>query len=209
MPKDCPDRENGLLDTSRSRPTKACSVSIKLSDFCQCLGIRYRDARYAMAHGMVPKGVDRSPGRGNHREFDYLQAFWLAVVLVLMKAHVKPRFAAKMADWCLRADASVAGYRSRNGFSLPTLGDSKARQWYLEAGDGKFVRFVTAGRQREERSPWTAIRGKTRCTMPPSVVVRVDLSALAQCLTSSLANDLDFDDCRCPDRRRRPALRQR
>lgn len=184
-------------------------MSIKLSDFCQCLGIRYRDARYAMAHGMVPKGVDVSPGRGNHREFDYVQAFWLAVVLVLMKAHVKPRFAAKMADWCLRADASVAGYRSRKGFSLFTLGDLAERQWYLEVGDGKFARIVTAGRQREDCSTWTAIRGTARCTMRPSVVVRVNLSALAQCLTSSLANDLAFDDCRCPDRRRRPAVRQR
>lgn len=209
MPDDCSGRENGLLDNPHSLPTKTNSVSLKLSDFCKCLGIRYRDARYAMAHGMVPRGVDMSPGRGNHREFDYLQAFWLAIVLVLTKASVKPRFASKMADWCLRADLTFPGHRSTNGFSLFTLDDSPGGPWYLEAGDGKFVRLVTASRKRGDDSAWTAIRGKTRCTMPPLVVVRVDLSALAQCLISSSAKDLDFEDSRYAARRRRSVARQR
>lgn len=59
---------------------------IKLNSLCSRLGVSYRDARYALARGIIPKGIENEPGRGNHRVFDWNQAFHLAVVLKLKAA---------------------------------------------------------------------------------------------------------------------------
>jgi hypothetical protein len=79
--------------------TDSPELQLKLRALCDRIGVNYRDARYVLAHGMVPRGIDSDPGRGNHRVFNQWEAFWLAIVLKLKSAGVKPKLAAEMAGW--------------------------------------------------------------------------------------------------------------
>lgn len=164
--------------------TDVPELELKLQDFCDRIGASYRDARYALAHGMVPTGIDREPGRGKHRVFDDRQAFWLAIVLKCKAAGIKPKLATEIANWSRR----VSGYAQNLGWDWqfsPFLGNfATDKQWYLDVGDARFVRIVTdaspGNRGLRDESEW--VNMKTRKLQPdaePTVVVRIDLSRLA------------------------------
>ena len=56
---------------------------MKVGELCERLDVSYRDARYVLEEGILPKGVDENPGKGDHRDLTNDQAFWLAIVLLL------------------------------------------------------------------------------------------------------------------------------
>lgn len=163
--------------------TDVPKLELKLQDFCDRIGASYRDARYALAHGMVPTGIDREPGRGKHRVFNYRQAFWLAIVLKCKAAGIKPKLATEIANWSRR----VSGYAQNLGWDWqfsPFLDNFVTdRQWYLDVGDARFARIVTdANPSRKglhDESGWVEMKtGKLRKDAEPTVVVRIDLSLL-------------------------------
>ena len=59
---------------------------LKLSEFCDRIQVDEREVRYALARGIVPKGMRKTPGRGHHRQFNAHQSFWMAIVLRLKAA---------------------------------------------------------------------------------------------------------------------------
>ena len=72
-------------------------AGIKLRDLCARLGVDYDEARYALARGIVPQGIDREPGRGNHRLFTPPQAYLLAIALKLKAGGVQTPHAGRLA----------------------------------------------------------------------------------------------------------------
>ena len=166
-------------------------LQLKLRALCDRIGENYRDARYVLAHGMVPKGVKRDPGRGKHRVFNHWEAFWLAIVLKLKSAGVKPKLAAEMAGWSQRIKGLAANFGWDWRFS-PFDGQlATENQWYLEVGDAKFVRILTdANPSRDEladETGWIDMRSrKRRKDVEPTVTIRINLSRLS----SQLLNEL-------------------
>ena len=159
-------------------------LELKLQDFCDRIGASYRDARYALAHGMVPTGIDREPGRGKHRVFNHRQAFWLAILLKCKMAGIKTKLAEEIANWSQR----ISGYAQNLGWDWrfsPFQGNFDTdQQWYLEVGDATFVRIVTdANPSRQglhDESGWVNMKSrKLQTDAEPTVVVRIDLSRLA------------------------------
>ena len=70
--------------------------SFKLREICERLEVDYDEARYTLARGVLPKAiVQPEPGRGNHRQFDSSQAFYLAVALQHKAAGSNTTLAAK------------------------------------------------------------------------------------------------------------------
>ena len=150
--------------------------------------MNYRDARYVLAHGMVPEGVKTDPGRGKHRVFGDREAFWLAIVLKLKAAGIKPKLAAEMASWSER----VRGFAVISGWdALFSPFDGRLvteNQWCLEVGDAKFVRLLSDATPGHEElldvSGWVNMKSRKLCKdVEPTVTVRIDLSRLARQLT--------------------------
>jgi hypothetical protein len=136
---------------------------------------------------MIPEGVEGEPGRGNHRSFNYRQAFWLAIVLKLKAAGIQPKRATEIARWAER----IRGFAQNAVWDwtfAPFDGQyTTDRQWYLEIGDGTYVRFLSdANPSREglgDESGWVHMQTRTLCPdAHPVVLVRLDLSQLAALL---------------------------
>ena len=167
--------------TSNTEPPE---LELKLREFCNRVGANYRDARYALAHGMVPSGVRDDPGRGKHRVFNYHQAFWLAILLKLKAAGIQPKLAAEIATWGERVKGFAVHSMYDWRFS-PFDGKYETdKQWFLEVGDGQFVRIMTdadpSRRGIVDVSGWVHMDAQTlRKDAKPTVIIRVDLSRLA------------------------------
>ena len=167
-----------------AKRSSTAEIEFKLRDFCDRIGVTYRDARYALAHGFVPEGIDQDPGRGNHRLFNHRQAFWLAIVLKLKAAGIKPKLAAEMAKWAER----ITGYSVNLGWEwtfAPFNGQLRTEyKWFLEVGDASFVRILTdANPSREgvnDESGWVEMKSGNACKdAEPTVIVRIDLGGLS------------------------------
>ncbi len=164
--------------------TESPEIELKLREFCSRIGANYRDARYALAHGMVPNGMRDEPGRGKHRVFNYRQAFWLAILLKLKAAGVQPRLAAEMATWSERVKGFAVNATYDWRFS-PFDGKYETdQQWFLEVGDGQFVRIMTDSHPSRQGivdvSGWVHMDAQTlRKDAKPTVIIRIDLSRLA------------------------------
>ena len=50
--------------TTTSKPDSP-EIQLKLSALCNRIGVNYRDARYVLAHGIIPEGADKKPGVAN------------------------------------------------------------------------------------------------------------------------------------------------
>ena len=173
-------------------------LQLKLRAFCDRIGANYRDARYVLAHGMVPEGVKTDPGRGKHRVFGDREAFWLAILLKLKAAGIKPKLAAEMASWSERIKEFTVNSGWDWRFSPFDGRLATEKKWCLEVGDASFVRFLTTAsptRSREElvdtlvdETGWVDMNSrKLRKDVEPTVTVRIDLSLLARQLASDVS----------------------
>ena len=174
--------------------------TIQLSEVCRLLDVDYREVRYILEEGHVPKGVAERPSTGNRREFAPEQAFWLGIVLKLKQAGVKTPLSAKIAD------AVVAGLRTltQNLCWDPTFLPMKGwfetdHQYFLDVADRQYMRLVTdsnPSRQGLYEFPWEPIsgRGQRRQDLVPFVFVRMNITQIASVFAR-------VDGWKCPDRR--------
>jgi hypothetical protein len=161
-------------------------ATLGLADYCRRIEVSEREVRYALARGIVPPGMELSPGRGHHRQFDIRAAFWLAVVLRLKSAGIKTPLAGEI----VKCFAPLLG--STETFDLAALavgGDLPAKQrWALEVGDGKLLRARYPSSLRSSRrlprlsvvAGWLHLKTrKPKRGALPIVIVRIDLTELA------------------------------
>ena len=85
---------------------------MRVGELCRRLGVPARQLRYVLEEGHRPPGVADAPGRGDHRELDPAQTFWLAVVLALKQTGVRTPVAARLADRILSA-CREAGFEAK------------------------------------------------------------------------------------------------
>lgn len=167
----------------RWKQQQAC---FRIQDLCNRLNVSYRDARYICEKAWLPEGVEREPGRGNHRRLTPAQAVWLGIVLKLKAAGVKTGMAAKITAFASR----IQEYSCNAGWDwrfAPLNGDfSTDHRWYVEVGDMRFVRFVTdayPSKQGLFETPWVEMDSHQAAKeAQPIVCTRVDISALARLL---------------------------
>jgi hypothetical protein len=162
------------------------SVRFQLQDLCRRLEVSPRDARYLCERSWLPEGVDREPGRGNHRQLSARQAVWLGVVLKLKGAGIKTPLAARIGAF-VENIRSVTRNLGWDWTFAPFDGAFDTdHQWYMEVADTRFIRFVTDANPSKAglgELPW--IDMETRQHAPdrlPIVCIRVDVSALARLL---------------------------
>lgn len=155
---------------------------IKLSELSARIDVEERELRYALARGIVPDGIPKTPGSGHHHQFDFRQSFWLAVAVRLKAAGLKTPLAGKIVKWCERD--SRAGFFNTSSFIGQLLSEETCR---LEVGDAKYVRIVSYAKsgspQQNRNTAWERLRKSRTCTdANPIVVVQVNLTELARLL---------------------------
>jgi len=159
---------------------------MRVGELAERLGVRYRDVRYVLERGIMPAGVDESPGRGEHRDLSAAQAFWLAIVLHLKANGVRTPLAGQIAEFARAALRSVSENLPWDRPFDPFRGMmSTDWEWFVECGDLKFVRGSTnavptiGGRLGPD--PWHSIKTKRVVSdAAPVVIIRVDLGQLAR-----------------------------
>jgi hypothetical protein len=164
------------------------SPGLKLHEICGRIGTNYDEARYALARGLLPSGIAAKPGRGRHRRFDPWQAFTLSILLKLKAAGVTTEAAQKIVEFAptIQKQAVHLGY----DFSFaPFVGRKNSKQrWYLDIGDGRYVRIVTnavPGRSAGETSPWSDMQAGTKSpSTRPVVIFRINIARLAALLAT-------------------------
>src|SRR5580765_7297437 len=120
-----------------SAPTT--ETGMKLQDLCERLGVEYDEARYTLARGILPKGIEADPGRGNHRLFDSSQAFYLAIVLKLKAAGINTPLAGKIAEWSRHVQSKSVNLGWDRSFA-PFAGKLLTQhQWFIDVGDARFA----------------------------------------------------------------------
>lgn len=160
---------------------------MKVGEFCDRLGVPYRHVRYVLEEGILPKGVAVEPGRGEHRDLDPVQAFWLGIVLKLKESGVKTPLAGQIADFARDGVRGVAGNLNwEHGFN-PFLGRFEtANRWYVDIGDVTYVRIATTANPSHDglyEFPWSVIgKRQTDEHAAPVVIIRLDIARLAAML---------------------------
>jgi hypothetical protein len=160
---------------------------MKVGELCRRLSIPYRHVRYVLEEGVLPKGVEESPERGNHRDLRPEQAFWLGMVLRLKQSGVKTPLAAQMADFARSAMQGIAQLNWEYTFSPFNGRLETCNQWWVEVGDLRYIRLATTACPTREGSihnfGWFPLKGKRkRANVTPVVTIRVDLAELARLL---------------------------
>src|SRR5262245_45198368 len=116
--------------------------AMQLGELCRRLDVPYRHARYVLEEGVLPRGVAENPGRGEHRQLDPAQAFWLGIVLMLKRSGVKTPLAGQIANFAREAVRSVAQSLNWEGTFEPFLGRFETQhQWFVDIGDLSYVRL--------------------------------------------------------------------
>ena len=120
---------------------------LKLSEFCDRIQVDEREVRYALARGIVPTGMRKTPGRGHHRQFNAHQSFWMSIVLRLKAAGIKTPLAGEIAKWSERA----------RGYAVNLNWDRDFSPCCLSQHSGLFARVLaTCGLRRWNRGSWLA-----------------------------------------------------
>lgn len=158
---------------------------MRVGELAQRLGVPYRDVRYVLEQGVLPPGVEGSPGRGEHRDLDATQSFWLAIVLMLKRNGVRVPDAERIADLSRHAVRGVTQNANWEWTFEPFLGRFETEnEWYLDIGDLQYVRVVTTANPSVSglyAFPWTVLATrKSMKNAAPIVTLRLDLSALAR-----------------------------
>jgi len=160
---------------------------MKVGEFSERIGVPYRQVRYVLEEGILPKGVDADPGRGEHRDLDFAQTFWLAIVLKLKENGVKTPKAQQIADFAKEGVRGIAANLNWDYRFNPFIGQFETEfQWYVDIGDLTYVRIVTAANPSHQglyELPWSQLgHHKTVEAAKPIVIIRVDLTKLAALL---------------------------
>ena len=156
-----------------------------VGELAERLGAKYRDVRYVLEQGVVPAGVDESPGRGEHRDLTTAQAFWLAIVLSLKSNGVRTPLAGAIADYTRNVVQAVAQNLPWDREFDPFRGLMTTEfDWFVECGDLRYVRAVTNAIPkiggRLDPAGWTSIATKRLVKdAAPIVIIRIDLGRLA------------------------------
>lgn len=162
---------------------------MKLGELCRRLDVPPRHARYVLEQGIHPTGVNGQPGRGEHRDLDPAQAFWLGIVLKLKASGVQAPVAGQVAEFVREGVQGIARHLSWDPGFHPFAGrmDSDHR-WYVDVGDLTYLRMVTdanpSGGDRLEEFPWVKLGTRQQVTADPVVVLRVNIARLAVLLKS-------------------------
>ena len=163
-------------------------IVLSLGQLCGRLELDYDVARYALARGMLPKGVVRAPGSGRHRSFTPAQAYFLALALKINKAGVNLPLAARMAVLARNAQQISVNLGWDHAFA-PFAGKLTARkQWRLELGDGQLVRITTTANPSHRgwfAFPWMDLDEHLVTTgreQDITVLIQVDLAKIARIL---------------------------
>jgi hypothetical protein len=160
---------------------------MRVSELSERLGVGYRDVRYVMEQGVLPAGVDESPGRGEHRDLTPAQAFWLAIVLVLKRSGVKVPVAGRVADFARRAVKGVARNLNWEHPFDPFAGQFATENgWWVDVGDLTYIRLVTTANpsvRGQYEFDWTELATNSLAkAAAPVATLRLDLSRLARLL---------------------------
>ena len=164
------------------------SGGLKLRELCARIKVDYDEARYTLARGVLPKQVaKREPGRGNHRQFDARQAFYLAVVLKLKAAGINTTLAAEISGWSQRVQDVACNGGWDPGFA-PFAGElTTSRAWFVEVGDARFVRWATDANPSFAGmyyAPWLDTCTNKSVQADPVVVIRLDIARIAEQLSA-------------------------
>ena len=162
---------------------------MRVAELAERLQVSYRDVRYVLEQGILPRGVVKSPGRGEHRDLSNEQAFWLAIVLLLKRIGLQTPIAGEIAD--LTRD-SVRWFTQNLGAEhtfQPFTGQFETEnEWSVEIGDRQYYRIVSTadhGFGGPNAWPWTDLRKRREAkNATPLVVVRLDLARLARLMTA-------------------------
>lgn len=159
---------------------------MQIGELAERLSVPYRDVRYVLEQGIVPEGVEESPGRGDHRQLSPAQGFWLAIVLALKQNGIRTPLARQIADF---AQAGVRGISANlswdPGFNPFQGMFATDHQWYVDVGDLKYLRMATTAnpsRQRLDEFPWMLIGKHKTVEVAPVVIIRLDIRRLAELL---------------------------
>ena len=145
---------------------------MKLAEFCRRIDVPYRHARYVLEQGILPDGVADQPGRGEHRDLDPAQAFWLAIVLKLKASGVQAPVAGQVADFVREGVQGIARQLSWDPGFRPFQGGMETdRCWYVDVGDLTCLRMVTdanpSGGGRLEEFPWVRLGTRKHVAADP------------------------------------------
>ena len=165
---------------------------MKVGELCERLDVSYRDARYVLEEGILPKGVDENPGKGDHRDLTNDQAFWLAIVLLLKQNGVKPLIAGKIASYA----SSLMQYTGPDklGYDVFEPADglfNTGLEWYLDIGDLRSYRMETIstlGKNKfPEIEPWRDFETHELAqNNRPLVIIRIDIGGIKHRLDKSM-----------------------
>lgn len=168
---------------------------MQIGEIAERLKAPPRTLRYILEEGIVPTGVDPNPGRGEHRDLDVHQTFWLAMVVVLKQSGLKTPLAGAIAGEVMyRLVIASLPRRSRKyefDWSGETGGSTDEARWYAEVGDLVAVRLVVQPPgQPHLTTEWETLRDRRQRvpTSEPLVTIRVDLTTLASILRDSPAD---------------------
>jgi len=158
---------------------------MRVGELAKRLQVSYRDVRYVLEQGVLPPGVEESPGRGEHRDLDPAQSFWLAIVLMLKRNGVRVPDAQRIADFAREGVRGVTQNLNWEHFFDPFRSMLiTTNQWYVEIGDMQYIRLVTTANPSVDglyAFPWTVIGKRTAADdAVPVVTIRLDLAHLAR-----------------------------
>jgi DNA-binding transcriptional MerR regulator len=182
------------MPASRTQPVRPAmqarsSRRFKLHEICELLDVDYDGARYVLAQGVLPPGIESDPGSGNHRSFTQEQAVYLAVALRLKEAGVSIPRTKEIGPWTRKIQEWAINQGWDQGFAPFTDGLHTSHQWLLEIGDARYVRICTDANPSQEGltvSPWTNMGIRREAAQArPSIIIRVDVSELARRLSGS------------------------
>jgi hypothetical protein len=160
---------------------------MQVGELCRRLEVAYRHARYVLEEEILPAGVDPAPDRGNHRQLDAGQAFWLGIVLKLKKSGFRTPLAAEIANFTMEGIRTLSQRLSWDPGFRPFQGMLDTEyQWFVEVGDLKYIRIETNADNVKGQpyvSEWFPVGSRRAAkNIVPVVTIRLDLSRLAQVL---------------------------
>jgi hypothetical protein len=158
---------------------------MQIGELARKIGVPYRHARYALEQGLMPKGVEENPGRGEHRQLEPKAAFWMALLLTLKENGLRAPLAAEIAEHLRLNVRSIASNLMWDPDFDPFVGKFETKyQWCADVAQLEFVRLVTTANPSRRghlcELPWHEIRARTMPNIQPVIFIRIDLAGLAQ-----------------------------